>query len=82
MGIVRRPKKGSRFAIINRLAAIREQRNVTRPDLGERVGYHHVQLGRYERGEATPTLQRLADWCEALGLELDVRPKQPKPPEK
>lgn len=76
-GVVRGTKKKSRYGVVNRLAEIRVERNIARIDLAEHVGYHVMVIGRYERGESTPSLQRLVDWCDALGLELALRPKEP-----
>lgn len=73
---VRKPTRRSRFPIVARLADFRADRGIARADLAEIVGYHVMILGRYERGECTPSLQRLSDWAEALGFELDLRPKQ------
>lgn len=73
-GKARMPKRQSRHAVIRNLTAIRVLRGIHRADLAEEVGYHVQILGRYERGEVTPSLQRLTDWCQALGYELDIIP--------
>lgn len=73
-GVVRAPVKSSRYPVIQKLIDARIAQNVARVDLAESTGYHVMILGRYERGETTPSLQRLTDWCNALGFELDIRP--------
>lgn len=72
IGYRRKTDKESRFEVIRQLRAIREQRGIDRITLAELMGYHHMMLGRWERGEATPSLQRLQDWCDALGVRLCV----------
>lgn len=53
------------------LLLLRKQRNWSQPDLGQKIGTSGAIIGRYERGEMTPTIgvaQKLAD---ALGVTLD-----------
>lgn len=71
-GCVRLPKTQSRFAVIRELAAARVAAGVARIDLAEMAGYHVQILGRYERGETTPSLQALTDIANALGFRLTI----------
>lgn len=68
----RRTTKSSSEPIIQRLWDLREREGITRDELAKKMGYHPVMLARWERGEATPSLQRLRDWCQALGADLKV----------
>lgn len=74
-GKVRAPKKQSRFAVVRELTAIRVRQEVTRDDLEAHVGYHKMMIGRFERGETTPSLKTLTDWANALGFEITVKAK-------
>lgn len=70
VGYRRKSDKESRFAVIRTLRGLREQRGIDRVELAEIMGYHPQMLGRWERGEGTPSVQRLHDWCDALGVDL------------
>ena len=74
-GAVRLPRKRPRYPFISRLAEIRVAKSLPRIDLAEAAGYHVMILGRYERGETIPSVQRLVDWCDALGCEIIIREK-------
>ena len=71
----RRTTKRPQVPILALLWERREGLHITRRELAERMGYHHVMLGRWERGEARPSLQRLIDWSEPLGLKLCLKPR-------
>lgn len=68
----RRTNKCSNDPVIQRLWDLREREGITRDQLAEKLGYAAVLIGRWERGEATPSLQRIKDWCQALGADLKV----------
>lgn len=72
----RRTAKQSRYPIIRQLWRAREIEGYARVDLAERMGYHAMMLGRWERGEATPSLRRLHDWADCLGFHIAVRTKE------
>lgn len=72
VGYRRKTDKESRYAAVQQLWAIRERRGIDRVTLADAMGYHPQMLGRWERGEATPSVQRLHDWCDALGVTLTV----------
>lgn len=74
MGKVRTPKKQSRFAVVRELTALRVKGEITRDDLEAHVGYHKMMIGRFERGETTPSLKTLSDWANALGVEITTKP--------
>lgn len=54
------------------LRARREQLGMSRNALAIRTGYHRSTLERYEIGINVPTLRKLNDWCQALGVRLTV----------
>jgi len=55
----------------NRLSAIRKERKISQGELAEKVGIHTNVLGRYEREEATPSVEVAAKIADALGVSLD-----------
>ena len=58
--------------IVEDLREVRRRQRLRRDVLAEIMGYHWQTVGRWERGESTPSCQALHDWCEALGLKLRV----------
>lgn len=68
-------RKRSPHPICARLRQIREERDLTRPQLGAKMGYHRQQLTCWELGIQTgPSLRQLEDWCAALGMRLELVP--------
>lgn len=65
----------SKIPFIGALFDERVRQGLTRRQLCEKMGYHPVMLARWERGEQRPSLLKLVDWCDALGVELIVRRK-------
>jgi transcriptional regulator with XRE-family HTH domain len=61
----------SKNAFGKRLAAAREAKNLTKQKLGEVVGVHHSQIGRYEKGEASPAAEVLKKMANALDVSTD-----------
>lgn len=45
--------------------------------LSEITGYDLFTIGRWERGEMTPSLLRFVYLCAALGLDVKIVPKSP-----
>ena len=57
-------------SIIENLRQTRIKKGMLQKTLGHRMGYATATIGHWERGEQTPRLPILQNWCEALGLEL------------
>jgi len=55
----------------NRLISIRKERKVSQSDLAIGAGVHANLIGRYERGEAVPSIEVAAKIAEALKVSLD-----------
>jgi len=55
----------------NRLATIRKDHKISQVELAEQVGIHPNVLGRYEREEATPSVDMAAKLASLLGVSLD-----------
>jgi len=55
----------------NRLSTIRKERKVSQGDLAIKAGIHLNVIGRYERGEAVPSIEIAGKIAEALKVSLD-----------
>lgn len=71
----RRTDRESRFGVIADLWKLREKMKMTRAQLADKMGVHKLMLGRWERGDANPSVGWLHAWCTALDVELSCRPK-------
>jgi transcriptional regulator with XRE-family HTH domain len=61
----------SKNAFGKRLASARVAKNLTKQKLGELVAVHHSQIGRYEKGEASPAAEVLKKMANALDVTTD-----------
>jgi DNA-binding XRE family transcriptional regulator len=68
----KRTTKRARYKCIRDLWDLRLLRGQTREQLAEVIGLHPMIISRYERGETTPSLRKLHDWCEALNVTLSI----------
>lgn len=55
------------------IAENRQRRHLKQCDLAKMVGVHTTAIGRWERGEQTPTFDKAQDIVKALGGELIIR---------
>ena len=55
----------------NKLKNIREEKNIKREDLAKKIGTSSAIIGRYERGERTPSVDIAKNIAEALEVSLD-----------
>ena len=55
----------------SRLVEIRKEKKLSQAELALRVGLHSNALGRYERGEAIPSVEIAAKIASELGTSLD-----------
>ena len=55
----------------NRLLALRKERSWSQPELGKQVGTSGAIIGRYERGEITPSIEVAKKLADAFGVTLD-----------
>jgi transcriptional regulator with XRE-family HTH domain len=63
-----------KYPILERLRRERERQGIGRLELSERLGYDYSQLSGWERSERTPTFFALMNWCDALGVKLEIQP--------
>jgi len=59
------------MAFADRLAFARKQKKIRQADLGKLVGTSRDIIGKYERGENTPSIDVAAKIADALGVTLD-----------
>lgn len=64
------------MAFAERLAYARKQRKIKQADLGKLVGTSGDIIGKYERGENTPSIEVAARIADALGVTLDYLVKE------
>lgn len=60
------------------LHALVEQRRalgLSQRELAQMVRRSPVQVHKWEVGKAEPSLRNLENWCDALGFELKISPK-------
>lgn len=55
----------------SQISRIRKERKIAQGELAEKVGIHPNVLGRYEREEATPSVEVAAKIADALSVSLD-----------
>jgi transcriptional regulator with XRE-family HTH domain len=61
-----------KFPILERLRAERERQGIDRMELSQALGYDYSAISGWERSERTPSFRALMDWCDALGVKLDI----------
>ena len=54
-----------------RLATVRKDKKVSQGELAMKAGIHNNVIGRYERSEATPSIEIAGKIAEALKVSLD-----------
>lgn len=54
-----------------RLRSLRVQKHLSQEELGEIVGLHYTNIGRYERGLSKPNAETLKTLADALGVTGD-----------
>lgn len=62
--------------IISALRDRRKELKISQVNLGERMGYGPNIIWSWETGYSTPSLRRLMDWTQALGLELTLQKQE------
>lgn len=54
-----------------RLKQLRQQKDLSQSELGELVKVHYTHIGKYERGESSPSLETLTLLADALNVTID-----------
>jgi transcriptional regulator with XRE-family HTH domain len=55
----------------NKVAQLRKEKDVSRDELGKKIGTSGAIVGRYERGDMKPSIEIAAKIAEALDVSLD-----------
>lgn len=63
--------QNSKATFGKRLTTAREAKSLTKDKLGKIVAVHHSQIGRYEKGEASPSAEVLKKMANALDVSTD-----------
>lgn len=59
------------MAFADRMSFARKQKKIRQADLGKMIGTSGDIVGKYERGENTPSIEVATKIAEALGVTLD-----------
>lgn len=54
-----------------RLKLLRQQKGLSQTDLGDLVKVHYTHIGKYERGESSPSLETLTLLATHLNVTID-----------
>lgn len=57
--------------MIERLRATRIDHDESQRDLAKAIGFHHVQIARYETGENTPPINYIIAFCNHYHVSAD-----------
>lgn len=68
------------FALSRELSQRRRTLRLRQVDLAAHIGVSDSALSRWERREASPSLDGFVAWAEELGLEVCLLPDLRKPP--
>jgi transcriptional regulator with XRE-family HTH domain len=61
----------SDMSIEKRIAQLREEKNWSQSELEDKSGVSRVMIGKYERGEASPSVDAAKRIADAFGVSLD-----------
>jgi len=56
---------------VQRMIDARHDNDETQRDLAKAIGYHQVQIARYEKGENTPPISYLKEFCLHYRISAD-----------
>jgi transcriptional regulator with XRE-family HTH domain len=65
--------------IVKELRRIRIESNLSQVELACDMGVGQNVLSFREMGRVSPQLRTLSEWADALGYEITLKPKLPKP---
>ena len=54
-----------------RLSELRKEKGISQEDLAKKIGVHTNVVGRYERGEANPSIEIATNISNVFGVSLD-----------
>lgn len=62
--------------IIERIKKEAEAKGISRYRIAREIGTSDAQVRKWFNGEVFPTLQKLVALCDAVGLEIELKPLQ------
>lgn len=57
--------------MVKKMIEIRHDNDETQRDLAKAIGYHQVQIARYETGKVTPQINYLVEFCKHYQVSAD-----------
>ena len=57
--------------MIKKMKDIRHDNDESQRELAKALGYHYVQVARYETGQNTPSIDYLIKFCEHYHISAD-----------
>ena len=57
--------------MIQKMIDVRTDHDETQRELAKAIGYHQVQIARYETGKVTPPITYLEKFCKHYGVSAD-----------
>lgn len=57
--------------MIERMIEVRTDHDESQRDLAKAIGFHQVQIARYERGTNTPPINYIVAFCEHYKVSAD-----------
>lgn len=57
--------------MIERMIEVRTDHDESQRDLAKAIGFHQVQIARYETGANTPPINYLFAFCQHYGVSAD-----------
>ena len=64
--------------MIQKMIDVRIDHDETQRELAKAIGYHQVQIARYEKGHVTPPISYLEKFCEHYQVSADYLLGLPK----
>lgn len=66
-----RKKKRARKRVRKTISPVKASKNLSQGEIGELVGLHYTNIGRYERGLSMPSAEAVNKLAEVLGVSSD-----------
>lgn len=66
------PLPTSAHPLMARLREERIRKRISLKELSRTLGYDIFTLGGWERGRSVPSVIKFSDWCDALGVKLEI----------
>lgn len=57
--------------MLNRMIGVRTDADETQRDLSKAIGFHQVQIARYETGTNTPPISYIIEFCKHYKVSAD-----------